>query len=308
MSTTSPASPPVQSVEGLGELAVPGLSEIDHRFASVDGLRIHYAEAGQGEPLVLLHGWPQHWWSWRSLIGPLSAGYRVICPDVRGLGWSGGDSDDYSLGRLAGDLVGLLDALEIETACLVGHDWGAAIGYEACLTWPERFDAFMPIGGLTPWSSEGAPLRLWARPWHIPVLAGFGRSPALTRRIAANSLRAWRHAGRFSAAELDTYLGSVSSAGSAAATQRYYRSVALHEIPRFVRDHAEMRLATPTLHLNGEHDPLTVGVPDSYRRYSERMRLELLPDCGHFIAEEAPEQLLGRIEEFFAGASQGRSA
>jgi pimeloyl-ACP methyl ester carboxylesterase len=60
-----------------------------------------------------------------------------------------------------------------------------------------------------------------------------------------------------------------------------------------------MHLEVPTLHLNGEHDPLTIGVPDSYRRYAPQMSLELLPDCGHFIAEEAPEQLLARIEGFF---------
>jgi pimeloyl-ACP methyl ester carboxylesterase len=295
----SPAAPAPEMPRALYELPVPGPVEIEHGFASVDGLRLHYAAAGQGEALVLLHGWPQHWWSWRALIGPLAEHYRVICPDVRGLGWSAGGSADHSLGRLAADVVDLLDQLEIESACLVGHDWGAAIGYQACLDRPGRFRAFMPIGGLTPWSSEGASLRLWARPWHIPILAAGGRSPRLTRRIAANSLRAWRGEGAFSSSELDVYLDSVATPESAAATQRYYRTVALTEIPRFVRHHSEMLLSTPTLHLNGELDPLTIGVPDSYRRYAGRMRLELLAGCGHFIAEEAPEQLLGRIESFF---------
>jgi pimeloyl-ACP methyl ester carboxylesterase len=104
---------------------------------------------------------------------------------------------------------------------------------------------------------------------------------------------------------MDTYLDSVCKPVSAAATQRYYRSVAQHEIPRFVRHHSEMRLRVPTLHLNGEHDPLTIGVPASYRRYADDMRLELLPDCGHFVAEEAPQQLLVRMEEFFS-ANQHR--
>jgi pimeloyl-ACP methyl ester carboxylesterase len=272
---------------------------IEHDFVKVDGLRLHYATAGEGEPLVLLHGWPQYWWSWREVIGPLSTRYRVICPDVRGLGLSEGASADYSLRRLAADLIGLFDALGIERARLAGHDWGAAIGYEACFGWPERFDAFMPIGGLTPWSSDGAPPRLWLRPWHIPVLAAVGRASMATRKIAANSLRAWRHAGEFNSEEMGAYLDSVCRPASAAATQRYYRNVALYEIPRFVRHHSEMRLQVPTLHLNGEHDPLTVGVPHSYRRYADEMRLELLPDCGHFIAEEAPEALLARMGDFF---------
>jgi pimeloyl-ACP methyl ester carboxylesterase len=121
----------------------------------------------------------------------------------------------------------------------------------------------------------------------------------VTRRIAAGSLRVWRHAGEFSEAESSVYLDRVSCTESSDATRRYYRQVALREIPRFVRHHSEMRPEMPILHLNGEHDPLTIGVPDSYRRYAPRMSLELLPDCGHFIAEEAPEQLLARIEGFF---------
>ena len=300
-------TPAPQGFEESSQPTVPGLAHIEHGFVEVDGLRLHYAAAGAGEPLILLHGWPQHWWSWRAVIGPLSTRYRVICPDVRGLGWSEGDSSDYGLRRLAADLIGVLDGLKIERALLAGHDWGAAIGYEACLGWPRRFDAFIPIGGLTPWSSEGAPLRLWMRPWHIPVLAGLGRWPEITRRVAANSLKAWRHAGEFSGEEISVYLDAIGRPGSATATQRYYRSVALREIPRFIRHHSEMRLLTPTLHLNGEHDPLTIGVPDSYRLYAERMRLKLLPDCGHFVAEEAPKVLLARIEEFFDDAGHGKA-
>lgn len=286
------------------QLELPAGTRVSHGRVEVDGLQLHYVEAGAGEPLVLLHGWPQHWWSWREVIGPLASHYRVICPDIRGLGWSDGGVD-YSLARLAADLIGLLDALGIERTRLVGHDWGAAIGYEACLGSPGRFEAYMPIGGLTPWSSEGAPLRLWMRPWHIPVLAALGSRPRLTRRIAANSLRVWRNAGEFSEAERAIYLGRVGSRVSADATRRYYRQVALREIPRFVRHYSEMHLEVPTLHLNGEHDPLTIGVPDSYRRYAPRMSLELLQGCGHFIAEEAPDQLLTRIEGFFGHPSQG---
>jgi pimeloyl-ACP methyl ester carboxylesterase len=285
---------------------LPAGTPVSHGRVEVDGLELHYVEAGAGEALVLLHGWPQHWWSWREVIGPLASRYRVICPDIRGLGWSEGAASDYSLARLAADLIGLLDTLGIERTRLVGHDWGAAIGYEACIAWPDRFEAYIPIGGLTPWSSEGAPLRLWMRPWHIPVLAALGSQRGLIRRIAANSLRVWRHAGEFSQAESAVYLERVCSRDSADATRRYYRQVALREIPRFVRHHSEMHLAVPTLHLNGEHDPLTIGVPDSYRRYAPQMSLELLPDCGHFIAEEAPEQLLARIESFF-GAVPSRS-
>src|SRR3954462_2715481 len=107
---------------------LPPCDGVSHAAVDVGGLRLHYAEAGGGEPLVLLHGWPQHWWEWRHVIAPLAERYRVICPDIRGLGWSegrgiGARMDDYSLRALTADLVGLLDALGLDRVRLVGHDW-----------------------------------------------------------------------------------------------------------------------------------------------------------------------------------------
>src|SRR3712207_8699698 len=70
---------------------LPGVAGVEHRYENVNGIRMHYAEAGEGEPVVLQHGWPQHWWMWRDYIGPLAERFRVICPDLRGHGWSDKD-------------------------------------------------------------------------------------------------------------------------------------------------------------------------------------------------------------------------
>src|SRR5437899_7287641 len=118
-----------ETPRSVHEVAMPRLDGVEHHFVEVHGLRIHYAAAGRGEPLVLLHGWPQHWWSWHHIVGPLSESYRVICPDIRGLGWSEGSPGRYRVDDLADDLLGLLDVLDIERAALVGHDWGSFIGY-----------------------------------------------------------------------------------------------------------------------------------------------------------------------------------
>jgi pimeloyl-ACP methyl ester carboxylesterase len=265
-------------------------------------LRLHYAEAGSGDPLVLLHGWPQHWWAWREVIVPLSGRFRVICPDVRGLGWSEGGPGGYSLRRLAADLMSLLDVLGIERTRLVGYDWGTAVGYRACLDWPERFERYLALGGLTPWSSSGAPLRLWLRPWHIPVLGLASARARTTLAVAGNSLRSWRHVGRCTPEEERVYCDRLREPASLHATHAYYRNVLLHEFPHYALRYREMRLGVPTLHLNGDRDPLTRGVPDSYRRYAPNMELELIPDCGYFIAEEHPAWLLGRMAGFFGSA------
>jgi pimeloyl-ACP methyl ester carboxylesterase len=280
-------------------IAMPDVLDVRHGWAEVDGLELHYAEAGRGEPLVLLHGWPQHWWAWREVIPELARSYRVICPDIRGLGWSEGRPGDCSLLRLTRDLIELADALGIDRFRLVGHDWGSAIGYRACLTWRERIVRFVALGGLTPWVPSGAPPRLYLRSWHIYALGLLGPFATTRLGIPENALRTWRHAGRFSAEEEQTYLAPLRRPVSVDATRRYYRNVALHEGPYYIRHHRAMRLHVPTLHLNGAMDPLTRGVPDNCAEYADDISLEPIPGCGHFVAEERPEWLVGRLGEFF---------
>ena len=187
----------------------PDVDGVRHHFLEVRGARLHYVEAGEGDPVVLLHGWPQHWWSWREVIEPLSERYRVICPDIRGLGWSEASATGYRFRDLASDLIGLLDELGIERARLVGHDWGTAAGYSACLSWPDRIVKYVATAGVTPWSADGAPASLWARPWHAYVLAVVG-DPATTKLgIPEHALHSWRHVGQFSTEEEQAYLGPL---------------------------------------------------------------------------------------------------
>jgi pimeloyl-ACP methyl ester carboxylesterase len=291
---------------------MPPCDGVTHHVATVDGLRLHYAEAGEGEPLVLLHGWPQHWWEWRHVIGPLSERYRVICPDVRGLGWSEGPGPgaamaDYSFARLAADVVGLLDALGIERARFVGHDWGCVVGYRACLDRPDRFERAVMMGGVHPWSVFASP-RLYARPWHLWAYALLG-APLTTRLgVPGHCLRSWRHRGEFSDAEIATYGKRIATPAALGATRAYDRNVVVHEIGHYWRHHRALRLRVPTLHLNGAEDPLTRAVPrDSWRPYADDMRYELLPDCGHFIAEERPEELLDRLTDFLTDRPLSRA-
>jgi pimeloyl-ACP methyl ester carboxylesterase len=276
---------------------MPQVDGVDHLYPVVDGLRVHCAVAGDGPPLLLVHGWPQHWWSWRRLIGPLADRYRVICPDIRGMGWTDAPRTGYDLRTLTRDLLGLLDALGLERVRLVGHDWGFLIGYSACFTDPDRFERFVPMGGITPWAGIGAPPLLYVRPWHVYLLAT-PIGPRVAHAVARNRLHAWRKAGRFSAGETEAYMAPLRRPLGTVATIARDRQIVRRDIPWFFRHARRIRLRVPTLHLNGELDPLTQGVPDSYRRFADEMRLELVPDCGHFIAEERPEWLLDRLERF----------
>ena len=119
---------------------------VTFRFIESNGLRMRIAESGDTGPLILFaHGWPESWYSWRHQLKYFAeAGYRVVAPDMRGYGESDKpiDVDEYDIIHLAGDMVGVLDALGEETAIMVGHDWGAIVAWNSVLIHPERFSDF----------------------------------------------------------------------------------------------------------------------------------------------------------------------
>ena len=152
---------------------MPQVAGVEHRYELVDGLRLHYAQAGpeSGDVVLLQHGWPQHWWLWRDLIGPLSATYRVIAPDLRGHGWSEKPAGDYRKDVLMRDLLGLLDKLGIERVRWVGHDWGGYIGTLAALRHPERIERFVCLSIPHPWQRERTLAELVGSAWYQLVLS-----------------------------------------------------------------------------------------------------------------------------------------
>jgi len=117
------------------------LTDITHRFIETNGIRMHVAEAGQGPLVVLLHGFPESWYSWRHQLAALAqAGYHAVAPDQRGYGQTDrpAEIEKYTQLHLVGDTIGLLDALEEEQAVVVGHDWGGPVAWNAALMRPDR--------------------------------------------------------------------------------------------------------------------------------------------------------------------------
>jgi pimeloyl-ACP methyl ester carboxylesterase len=131
--------------------------EIRHRVVETNGIRMHIAEAGEGPLVVLCHGFPESWYSWRHQLAALAqAGFHAVAPDQRGYGQTDRPDaiDQYSLLHLVGDIVGLLDALGAPTAVIVGHDWGAPVAWHAALLRPDRFRGV--IGLSVPFRPRGA--------------------------------------------------------------------------------------------------------------------------------------------------------
>jgi pimeloyl-ACP methyl ester carboxylesterase len=124
------------------------VTDITHRTIEANGLRIHLAEAGAGPLVLLCHGFPESWYSWRHQLHALAeAGYRAVAPDMRGYGQTDRpeEIERYTLLHLVGDMVGVVDALGAENAVIVGHDWGAPVAWHAALLRPDRFRAVVGL-------------------------------------------------------------------------------------------------------------------------------------------------------------------
>ena len=132
------------------------MTEIAHRTVEANGIRIHIAEAGGGPLVILCHGFPESWYSWRHQLRALAeAGYHAVAPDMRGYGQTDKPDaiDQYTLLHLVGDMVGLLDALGADKAAIAGHDWGAPVAWHAALFRPDRFRGV--IGLSVPYRPRG---------------------------------------------------------------------------------------------------------------------------------------------------------
>ena len=164
-------------------IALPTLSGVEHAYVDLPGLRMHVAEAGAEEPVLLLHGFPQHWWEWRGIIPRLAPHYRVICPDLRGAGWTDAPAEGYTSEQQRADVLALLDCLGLDRVRLVAHDWSAIVGFQLAIHHPERIAQYASLATPHPWIRfRPAMLRGAWRLWFQPVIATPGVGPRLLAR------------------------------------------------------------------------------------------------------------------------------
>ncbi|HET8565992.1 MAG TPA: alpha/beta hydrolase [Solirubrobacterales bacterium] len=286
----------------------PRIDGVSHYRVRARGVEFHYAEAGSGEDVVLcLHGWPQHWYEWRHLMPALADRHRVIALDLRGFGWSEAPADGYEKENLADDVLAVLDELGLERVKLVGHDWGGWIGFLLCLREPDRFQRYLALNILPPWTSMRAMApHLW-RFWYqwLILSPGVGyrlhRSGKFVPRVLAGaSVRreAWDDA------TLHAFSDSFEEPGHARAAVQMYRVFNLRELPAISKGrYAKSHLEVPTLLLFGTGDAaLRHETLKGYEQHANDMQLEKIDGCGHFIADEMPDLVAERARSFFATA------
>jgi pimeloyl-ACP methyl ester carboxylesterase len=281
----------------------PKVAGVQHSFVEAGGLRMHVAEAGEGEPLVLLHGWPQHWYVWRHLIPRLAESYRVICPDLRGHGWSDAPPDGYEKETLADDVLNLLDAMGIDRVRLAGHDWGGMAAFLVALKAPQRVERLVAMNTGHPWlQMQARQVPQLYRLWYQVLLA----SPVVGRRAVKPMVQTVYRVGvnkdRVTPEEWSHFVRQFEEAERAAATVQVYRTFLTREMPAIARGrYSGERLEMPTMYLHGEGDPIVKAENfEVVHQHAGDFRIERVSNAGHFVAEEAPDEVLNRLLGFFS--------
>jgi pimeloyl-ACP methyl ester carboxylesterase len=283
---------------------MPEVAGVEHRRVETARLGIHVAEAGSGPPLVLLHGWPQHWYAWRKLIPLLASSHRLICPDLRGFGWTDAPAGGYRTTDLAADLAALLDALGLDRVDLIGHGEGGRVAFELGLGQPARVRRLMTLGAMHPYPS----LRLLAphacRYWWTPLVETSGLGRRVIRRVPAVTRTVLRAAAATPAAlsepAAEEFVASVREPARARASERLMHEFAYHEmIPALRGANRSRRLRAPALMLNGGGDALIPArALGGSGPFADDLRVQVIPGAGHLLAEERPELVAAAARAF----------
>lgn len=282
-----------------------------HRRVETGAAELHIAEAGDGPPLLLLHGWPQHWWCWRRLMPALAGNHRVLAPDLRGWGWSAAPPGAYAKATFAADVLALLDAEGLDRVQVIGHDWGGYTGFLLALEHPERVDRLVALDIAPPWFTTPRTRHL-ALPLaaSYQVLVGTPILGPLTMTSGNGFIRRLIRAGsgpamRWSDQELDVYADVLREPARAGASSACYRTFLTCEVPRLVaRGDRSSELRVPTL--------LVMGAQSVLRRVLDprpgpNLAVETIDGAGHFLPEEAPERVLALAEPFLTEAAASRN-
>ncbi|WP_428391371.1 alpha/beta fold hydrolase [Lichenicoccus sp.] len=311
----NPAPAAARLIEtSLASRANPALPGFEHRFATVDGVRLHHVTGGKpdGEVIVLLAGFPESWFAWRKVMPLLASSYRIIAPDLPGQGDSDHPHGGYDTQALAAAVHGLLQQLGVHRYCMAAHDIGAWVAYPYALLFGGEIrrlvlmDAGIP-GVTLPDALPTDPERAW-RTWHfafhalpdLPEMLIGGREREyldwFLRRKTANPQA-------FSDADLAEYLRVFTRAGGLRAGMAYYRAAALSA--RQNQDlSAKGRLTMPVLALGADQGSIA-DMASPLAAFADDLRGGVVANCGHFIPEEQPEAAARELAAFFGAPPRG---
>ncbi len=268
----------------------PELTGVRHEYLEAAGLRMHVALAGpeDGPPILLVHGWPQNWWTWRNVIPYLADRFRVIVPDLRGHGWTEAPSGGYAKDQLASDLLALLDALGVARVTWVGHDWGAVVGFLAALRAPARIERMLTLCVPHLWARRDPRqvglMLSYQGPLSLPVVG-----PRVADPMARRILQTGRYGQKLSDHDLSVFADHLPPRVSVA----MYRTFLTRELPPIARGRfADKTLQVPTTLLIGERDLVTRMVESGPVDGQPLLRVESVSGVAHWVPEQRPREIV----------------
>jgi pimeloyl-ACP methyl ester carboxylesterase len=295
------------SVSGAPQLPDGFADTFTSRYVDTGALRLHAVIGGDGPPLLLVHGWPQTWYAWRMLMPTLARDFQVIAVDQRGIGLSDKPQDGYDTGTLAGDLVALMEALGHQRFALYGTDTGMPIAYALAADHPERLERLVvseaPLPGISPSPPLLLPPPLNARLWHL----AFNQLPAEVNEALVRGREAVFFGAEFDASAgtnklptdavsyyIDRLAADPDALRGSFEIYRAFPTITAQNQQRKTR-----RLPMPVLAIGGaESSGAMVG--DLMQLVADDVQTLVIPGCGHWVAEQAPEELLAALTAFLA--------
>ena len=282
------------------------LRQVDPRYAQLTDVRLHYVEEGDGPLVVLLHGFPDFWYTWRRQIPALAqAGFRIVAPDMRGFNLSDKPSGNanYSLDRLATDIVELIEDRGAERAAVVGHDWGGLVAWATAAWHPDLVDRLVILNAPHP-DDYGRGLRhrrQLVKSWYTAFFQIPGATALLKRndfQILRRALRASSTEGAFSDEDLERYVAAWSEPRSIESQLAYYRAAARRVLGR---SETLPTVAAPVLILWGERDRALdqlFATPPAHLAVDVTARM--FPDATHWVHLDDPEGVNRALLDFLA--------
>jgi pimeloyl-ACP methyl ester carboxylesterase len=314
----SAASPRSDTPEGPGSVwGAPNLpagftDTFTSRYVDTGQLRLHAVTGGQGPPLLLVHGWPQTWYAWRMLMPALARDFQVVAVDQRGIGLSDKPPDGYDTGTLASDLVGLMEALGHQRFAMYGTDVGMPIAYALAADHRDRLERLVvseaPLPGVTPSPPLFLPPLLNARLWHL----AFNQLPAEVNEALVRGREGIFFGPEFDASAgtnklpedaVKYYIDTLASDPEALrGSFGFYRAIPTTAAQNQQRK--DQRLTMPVLAIGGaESSGDMVGA--TMQLVADNVQTVVLAGAGHWVAEQAPEELLTALTTFLASYRDG---
>ncbi|HEX9096125.1 MAG TPA: alpha/beta hydrolase [Candidatus Dormibacteraeota bacterium] len=303
-SSAQPSGP--GSVSGAPNLPEGFTGTFTSRYVDTGKVRLHAVIGGDGPPLLLIHGWPGSWYYWRLVMPALARDFEVIAVDQRGIGLSDKPEDGYDTGTLAGDLIGLMDALGHKQFAVVGVDTGLLIGYALAADYPDRVARVAlgeaPLPGITPPNPLILPDQVVDRLWHIPFNQLKETNEKLVRGrediFFGAEFSASAGTNKLPAYAVQYYVeGLASSPEALHGSFQLYRAFGATAAQNMERKNR--RLPMPVLAMGGaESSGAMVG--DTMKLTADDVETLVIPGIGHWLAEQAPDEIVAALSRFLA--------